>query len=296
MGNVTNYNLIRINNCPIAVDPWYQIFHNFNPLWNVDPPESWIENIEQAAAFQTLIITVAGTQPGEIVTFNQPLEMGLTAISADLNGLAAIPAILAVRSTDEHAVLSRANRAAIGSPTVSVAIFQRVATLNTPGAISHQLSGDAEDATITTTFADGRVQSVLVCGLGVSGTFGAQAGSRLRAASAFARVPSRPSASIAPAPVWPISVPGLVKVLAVPGFEKAPVAVAKLSDGTYLALSRQADGSVRVAGLVPRWPDMPSVSGRWAISSAKGDRIGVFTVRRIVPPTCCCDCHRKSDT
>ena len=115
MGNVTNYSLIRIDNCPIAVDPWYQVFQNFNPLWNVDPPESWVDSIDQVAAFEVQIITVAGLEPGELVTFNQPLlDGGLTVVSAAIEGQAVLPVILAVRSSAEQATLARANRAALG--------------------------------------------------------------------------------------------------------------------------------------------------------------------------------------
>jgi hypothetical protein len=99
-----------------------------------------------------------------------------------------------------------------------------------------------------------------------------------------------------PPAVPSVDILGLVKILTIPGFEKAPIAVAKLSDGTYLALSRHADRSLLVAGLVSRWPDMPPVSGRWAISASIGDRIGVFTVRRTESPTCSCGSHKDSDS
>jgi hypothetical protein len=85
-----------------------------------------------------------------------------------------------------------------------------------------------------------------------------------------------------------LNLPGLVKVLSVPGFETAPVAVAQMSDGTYLVVEREASGAIRVAGLVPRWPDIPPVSGGWAISSATGDRVAVFTVRSAAQTCCCC--------
>jgi hypothetical protein len=294
LGNVTNYSLLKIDNCPIAVDPWYQVFQNFNPLWNVDPPESWVDNIEQVAAFETLIISLPGVETSELVTFDQPLDGGLTVVSAGINGQAMIPAMLAVRSSDEHAILSRANRAELGNLNVSGMIFQRVATLNTPGAVSHQLSGSLEDATVTTTFADGSTQSVLVCGLGVSAPFGMQAASNLRASTATNRTGAPIPASTTPASAWAVDIPGLVKILSIPGFEKAPVAVAKLSDGTYRVLSRHTNEPVRVVGLVPRWPDMPPVSGRWAISSTTGNRVGVFKVRRSVAPACSCECHKDS--
>jgi hypothetical protein len=294
---VTNVSYVYVHDCPIpptAVDPWYQVFQSFNPLWNVDPPDSWVDSLEQVAAFEASIITIAGLQPGEIVTFNQPIEGGLTVVSADLNGLAVLPTVLAVRTVDERAVLSRANRAVLGTPAVTYALFERVATLNTPGAVSHQISGGFEDAVITTIFQDGSIQNVLVCQLGVSRPFPNQPAPDASTVSANGRTPA--SALRAPGSGWSVEIPGLVKVLTVPGHEDAGIAVAKLSDGTYRVLSRQTDGSVRVAGLVPRWPDMPPVFGRWAISSGSGDRVAVFKLRRAAFPKCSCDCHKDTDS
>jgi hypothetical protein len=297
LGGVTNISYVYVHDCPIpptAVDPWYEVFHSFNPQWNVDPPESWVDSLEQVAAFEVSIITMTGVEPGEIVTFDQPTDGGLTTVSADLNGIAVLPVILAVRTMDEKAVLSRANRRELGTPAIACTLFERVATLDIPGAVSHQLSGGPEDTVITTTFRDGSIQSVLVCPLGVSRPFGSQPAANAPTVSATGRTLS--SASSANAGNWPIEIPGLVKVLTIPGHEDGAVAVAKISDGTYRALAREGDGSVHVTGLVPRWLDMPPVFGRWAISSATADRIAVFRVRRGVFPRCPCGCHKESET
>jgi len=294
---VTNISYVYVHDCPIpptAVDPWYEVFHSFNPQWNVDPPESWVDNLEQVAAFEASIITIVGVQAGEMVTFSQPADGGLTIVTAGLNGIAVLPAILAVRTRDEKAILSRAGRGALGVPTVTGTLFERVATLDIPGAVYHQLSGGPDDVVITTTFRDGSTQSLLVCPFGVSGPFGRQPAPN--GASTSANEHTLSSASSAKATDWPIEMPGLVKVLTVPGQEDAAVAVATISDGTYRALARQSDGSVRVTGLVPRWPDMPPVFGCWAISSATGDRIAVFRVRRTGFPMCSCDCHKDTDS
>ena len=163
----TNYQHITIDNCPLPVDPWYQIFHAFNPRWSPDPGPDWFENIEEVAGLQSSLITVSGILTAELVTFNQALDGGLSVVSAGALGAATVPAVLAFRSEDEQAALIRANRGALGSLTTSTMLFQRVATLNTPGAISHQLSGSPQGASITTTFASGVSQTVLVDALGL---------------------------------------------------------------------------------------------------------------------------------
>lgn len=294
-GNVTNYHQITIDNCPIAVDPWFQIFHAFNPLWIPDPAPDWFENVEEAAGLEITLIAVTGIQTGELVTFNQALDGGLSVVSAGTLGAATLPAALAFRSVDEQAGLMRANRETLGTLTTSTMLFQRVATLDTPGAISHQLSGSPQGASVTTTFASGLTQTVLVDALGLLQGAGNQVGAGgapVGAAGAVTPTKAAVASATTPAgaanPAWPVNLPGLVKILTVPGFESGPVAVAQMSDGTYLVLEREASGAIRVAGLVPRWPDIPPVSGGWAISSATGDRVAVFTVRSAAAGQCCC--------
>jgi hypothetical protein len=290
MGDVTNYTDITIDNCPIAVDPWFQVFHAYNPVWTPDPPPDWVDNIEQVAAFESSLITVTGVQTGELVTFTQPLDGGLSVINAGVLGAATVPALLAFRSLDEQATLMRADRAAIGTPAISGVLFQRVVTLDTPGAISHQLAGDGQRASVTTTFANGRSQTIVIDSLGIPILAGNQAvgvSNALRLKSK--QIASGASASQQAPSAWTLDIPGLVKILSVPGFEGAPIAVAQMSNNTYLVLERQHDDKIRIAGLVPRWPDIPPVSGSWAISSSTGDRVAVFTVRSTTPESCRCD-------
>ncbi len=51
-----------------------------------------------------------------------------------------MPAVLAARSYNEGARLSTADRQALGEVLVSTAVFERIAVLDTPGAISHSLA------------------------------------------------------------------------------------------------------------------------------------------------------------
>lgn len=282
-----NYKVIEIWDCPGNPSSWTQIFHSFNPKWNVDPYEWWVDNIEQAAMFSSSLIELTGLQPGELITFNQPMDGGLAAFSASQTGQLTVPAVLAVRSFDAEATLSRVNRSALGGVVQRTMLFERVVVLETPGALSHSLTGDAERAVITSSFAD-RTESIHIDSLGIPMRLGTQALDVARMAGH----------SMARASEWGggnhrNEVPGLVRMRTVPGFEEGPISVAELDDGTYLVLSQESQGSVRVAGTVPRWPDMPPISGRWAISSSKGDRVAVFKVRRLIPPSQCSCCGEK---
>jgi hypothetical protein len=284
-GNVINSEVLLINDCPGNLVPWSQVFHSYNPEWSVDPYEFWIDNMDQVAVFGSSLVEVNGLQPGEVVTFNQPVDGGMAVFSAGQSGQIVVPAILAVRSFDASATLSRVNRSALGRVGQTTMLFERVAVLDRPGALSHELSGDGDRAVITSSFVD-RTESIQIDTLGIPQRLGQQ---RLEGGGAANGIRARASAREAGGDPR-FDIPGVVRVRTIPGFEQEPISVAELDDGTYLVLAHEADGSVRVGGTMPRWPDMPPVSGRWAISSSKGDRVAVFTVRRVTPPAhrCCC--------
>jgi hypothetical protein len=181
-GHVTNFKLIIINDCPSAVDQWFQVFHSYNPKWSVDPYESWIDNMETVAAFGASLLVVNGLHAGELITFDQPMDGGLAVFSAVHTGQVVVPAVLAVRSFDAPVTLSRLNRTTLGAVGQTTMFFERVAVLDTPGALSHQLLGDGDRAVITTSFVD-RTESIQIDSLGIPQRLGNQ---RLEGARACA--------------------------------------------------------------------------------------------------------------
>ena len=68
-GTIVNYVLMFINDCPSAVDPWFQVFHMYNPKWSVDPPETWENVMEQVERFETLLLDVSNVAAGSVVRF-----------------------------------------------------------------------------------------------------------------------------------------------------------------------------------------------------------------------------------
>jgi len=307
-GRVTNAYLQVVRNCPGQPVPWWQRFHRYNPNWSVDPPGDWTETLEQAQEFESTLVTVTGLQQGEVLTFDQPIDGGRSFFTAGADGQVVVPALMATRSFDEGALLSTMNRSSLGNVALDSVTFSRVALLSMPGAISHQLSGDGQRAIIVTTFRN-RTETTEIDALGIPRTVqnrseqgvaihGEQLASA-RVEQAGAAAPGQAVAFAGSSQSAPDhsrhgcqhdEIPGIVRTLNVPGHAGSNLSVVELDDGTYRTLVRDKNGSSRVSGTVARWPAMPAVSGAWAISSTKGNRIAVFRVRRTSMPK---PCHCK---
>jgi len=216
-----------------------------------------------------------------VVRFDMPIigaGAGST-FAADSGGRALVPAVLAARSDDERARLSTADRQALGNVGISTAVFERVAVLDTPGAVLHQLTERGGAAFVTSTFEGGRTQTVRVDGLRIPQTLGAGPGGG--AAGPAIRGGSGAPAGGADDPAEG-GIPGLVALYPVPGLESGGVQVAELEDGSHIAVVQEC-GELRATGTIPEWPHMPPAGDAWAISSSTGDRIALFAVGRTAP-------------
>ncbi len=76
-----------------------------------------------------------------------------------------------------------------------------------------------------------------------------------------------------------IDLPGITSLIAVPGFAEAPIALAKLADGSMLVLDLGEDGTARVAGTFNGPIGVLDVSGDWAFAEDR-DRVSIFRVTR----------------
>jgi hypothetical protein len=272
-GDVTNYHLVVIDDCPRAVDPWWRVFHMFNPKWSVDPPESWTEALDQVDRFETILVEVNNLSAGSLVRFDMPI-MGFGAgsvFSADESGRVMVPAVLTARSDDEGARLSTIDRQELGEVVESTAVFERIAVLDTPGALSHDLVEATGAALVTSRFAGGRSQTVRIDGMRIP---------KVLDADQDGADPIEPGSEVGD-DVEP-DLPGLVGFHPVPGFESEGVRVAELDDGTHLAVVERS-GRLRAVGTLAAWPHMPRAGKTWAISASTGDRVAVFAVSRTLP-------------
>jgi hypothetical protein len=254
----------------------------YNPKWSIDPPDSWENVLEQVERFETLVLDLNAVAAGSIVRFDMPVKgKGKGAqFSADGAGRVVVPAVLAARSYNEGARLSTADRQALGDVLVSTAVFERIAVLDTPGAISHALVESGGAALVTSTFRDGHMQTVLVDGLHTPRlvSMGAHtiSGGSEGMDAVRSTTPTEPGAPTMG------NLPGLVALHPVPGFEGSGLQVAELEDKTYVAVVEES-GQLRATGTLPAWPHMPPAGDAWAISASSGDRVALFAVTRFIP-------------
>ncbi len=285
---VTNVIFVLLRNCPGQPVPWWQEFHSYNPKWSIDPPIDYLQNIEQVVEFQSVVMRVAGLESGELLTFDQP-GMGMSVFSAGTEEALYIPAILPTRSIDAPAVLASVSRQSL-QVTQSVFLFQRVAVLQTPRALSHELSEEHGSAKITTTY-QGHIEQTRIDRSGIIQKLQSQRLDNKDSMDDNLSVGDEADEEVEHNN--PIFERGFIQTKQIPGFEGSQLSVGQMDDGTFVILSHH-EGKQRVAGFVPDWPDMPATAGKWAISSDRGDRIAVFTVKQLSAFEGC-DRGKKSD-
>ncbi|GEM_PF-4055681 len=277
-GLVVNVVVQRINDCPSGVDPWYKFFHMYNPIWGVDGGPDAGGQVERSSMFESSLVRLAGLQPGELIVFEMPANGRRAVFTAPASGELVIPIMLTMRSFDERAGLLRVNRQPLQIASVTTMLFERVAAFATPGALSHTLQGDSGRALLTTSYAD-RTQTILMDELMVPRTVGRKAGGIEAIMGEEKATPTTNG--------WKLDLPQVAAIHPVIGFENSDVAIAQMTDGSYLALQRGENGTAKVTGVVSSWPHMPPVSGRWAISSGTGDRVILYRMCAIAMP---CNC------
>ncbi|KAH7372163.1 hypothetical protein BKA64DRAFT_649366 [Cadophora sp. MPI-SDFR-AT-0126] len=274
-GQPTKVNIEKVDDCvhSVEIDPWKLRFGIFNPHWLPYPPPI-IENLGRVAAFQSSLVTVNVIEPGEVVTFNQPITGLGPAVFLPNNTTSRVfvPTVLAVRSFDEGANLQKIGHSGFGEVTLDTKHFSCVATLTKPGAISNRISSrsNADRVTVIHQFAD-RLEATqvdpqgLIFEASVEESDRAEAGAHLEVETALTKS-------------WKLSGRKILALHPIPGFEGASTVVVELEDGSICSLFRDDKGEVSVSGVLPNWPKGPRTSGKWAISEGTGDRVFVFTV------------------
>jgi hypothetical protein len=72
---------------------------------------------------------------------------------------------------------------------------------------------------------------------------------------------------------------GVAAVFAVPGFAEAPIALARMVDGSVLVLDRSSDGTARVAGTFAGPIGSLEVAGAWAMAPTAGQSLAFRLTR-----------------
>ncbi|KAJ9654680.1 hypothetical protein H2201_008959 [Coniosporium apollinis] len=294
---------LHLENCDSIETPWSRFIHRqIPPFWLPDPPPfDWADKLHEVALFESSVLTIADVKAGEAVTLKYISDGAVSTFTQDTTGDMVIPTVIPFRTTNEGAVLEKSNREFLGDVKTASKVFNRIAILKTPAAISHELRADGQQAHIFTTYQDG-VETAEVDALGaVNLTRERHLDEKTMTATATKSPPvpltAGKSTSTNTNGWTSCALTGLVATHLIPGFEQDPIAVAELDDRTYRVIVR--DGStVKVTGSLPSWPQMPPVVGSWALSAPRGDAVAVFSVAEIMPVrpgACCCrDAGRKA--
>ena len=266
-GQVTNARDTYIDNC-LYIDP-----NGYGLKWRHDdlviPKEhpDWRELFTSGVDVQ--LVTLNGLDRGELVTFRSAHHE--ISVTADQNGRAMVPALLPATFTGGAAELARTSRQPIaGTVTVQSALFETHATM--AAAPGQTLSaGGGDTAMLTSRFSD-RVEMRSISALGVS-LLDSRSLDRDADADASQASPSTdktPACQPDPYGGSPgiREIPGVKTVIPVPGFADAPIAIARMEDGSSLVLDLKDRNRPRVAGTFTGPIGEVQIAGNWALTSA----------------------------
>ena len=287
-GTMLNLRQVFVGNCPQApISPgskgWR--FGIKGHGWLPDPPPIWWNAVEQTAGFQVSLASVRSEEP---VVFRQPVDGGETVVAAKA-GMVRVPMAVAVRGSDEDAVLESLSRGPLGKVSVESKMFRRAVTLARPGAVEHRLIAGGVTARVLTRFKH-RFEITEIDRLGMANVVENFDGYPYQYQDAFMSPAVKTRDNTPPLP----DLQGLSAIHSVPGFEDSGISIAELEDGALRILAKEGN-EYSVTGILPRWPKIPPTVGRWAISSTIGDRIAIFhvedtTVKGSGQKKCGCEC------
>jgi hypothetical protein len=226
------------------------------------PPDmEWERYLAPREIIEFNVIEITDLDPGEPVEYRTSNHEVL--VVADQTGRAILPAVVPVERAagDDRAVVARLNRASLaGKVTARSAVFVREVDLQ--AGLDNVLSvGDDGGLRVTGSYGDYMVVNT------VQESDGEVSVNRI----------SDAPPDDAGRPRLEVALPGVVEVLSVPGFNDAPVALARMHDGNTLVLDL-AGTEPRVAGTFRGPIGVLDVQGGWAAARTQ-DHLSVFRHR-----------------
>jgi len=270
----------------------------------VNPPlehPDWTTYLGRHHGVNVQLVTLSALKPGELIQFRSPNHA--VDVTADRNGRALVPVLLPVANDPGPASLIRVNRQSIaGHFTVRAAIFVDQASL--PAGRQHRFASSVDGTAVLTTEFDDHIDVHEIGPLGAPILLKRETACIQEYRGGVAQtVPSNEEVALNPQPLPPqevvtsacnpllaqsINLPGIISLVAVPGFPGAPIGVATLADGSMLVLDFGEDGTARVAGTFAGPIGVLDVSGDWAIATDP-DRISIYRVTREAEQCACED-------
>jgi hypothetical protein len=262
-GNVTNWVRLFIPDCLfLPADSPYRV--DWGGLLDrdiLDPPmetPDWLGWLATRPAIETQLVSLSGLETGELIEFRSADHRIL--VAADREGRALMPVVVPV-GAGFAASLTRLSRRPLGrSLTVEGALFVRAGTL--------AASGEAELNPQPLPPVAARRLRRLVRG----------------------RTTGSGEADLNPQPLPPKAaalertlrrrLPGLARLVPLPGFEQSALALAVMESGPKLVIDAADRRRPRVAGTF-EGPLGPLVAaGDWGAAPAQSGRLALFRVRR----------------
>ena len=241
----------------------------------LNPPledPNWLKMLSEEHGLEVQLVTLSGLTPGELLRFRSDYhEIDVT---ADAAGKTIVPVFLPLSQDAGVTTLERVNRESIaGKFRVKAAVFARGAVLAS-GAVNQLDVTESGGVRLTRGFDSKWTRH----GFGIGGL-----NTPIEIAAGTAE------AELNPQPMPPefretfkaaaSRLPGFHAVFPIPGFETAPVAVARMRDGSAVLLQEDGSGVVRVSGAFTGPIGFMANAGAWSMSVA-GGQITMFEVKR----------------
>lgn len=245
------------------------------------PPKedtNWMRLIESGRGFEVQLVSLSGLEPGELLRFRSSHHA--IDVTADATGQALVPVFFSLAEDIPSTRLERVNRQSLGGKfRVKGASFVRRASL--PSGGENQLDAGLRGAVRLTRIFQDRITRTE---FGVGGVpIGVELSTQARP-----HVPGTDAVALNPHPLPPVEdlfasavrhIHSILDVVPVPGFERDPIAVARMTDGSAVLLHADASGRTRIAGSFSGPIGAISTAGDWGMSSA-GGRTVMFQVTR----------------
>lgn len=295
-GNVTNAVLNYIDNCLyLEVEDTLDLIRNHGIDQQIlNPPlehPDWASYLDDQIGIEVQLIRLSELEPGELIQFHSR-DHAVT-VTSDVNGDAIVPVLIPINEGIGRASLSRVNRGAIeGHFSVDTAIFLNQFGL--PAGQLNRLSATEYGSAMLTTEFEDHVDMHEIGALGtpvlmrrenlldqmLSSSLMMQVkNSDEHNPAVNPQIEANQTDADKPDPFWKrmTQLPGIASIIAVPGFVNAPLALARMEDGSILILDLSDDESVRVAGTFTGPIGSLNEAGDWAMAE-NHDRVSVLRV------------------
>ena len=236
---------------------------------------NWSTLLAAGRGIEVHLVSFFGLEPGELLqSRSSSHEINVT---ADSEGRAFVPIFMSLSEINPAISLERVNRKSMAGKFSAESIsLLRSATV--AGGVENSLEETASGAALLTRTSHDRITHDVI------GAGDVPVLVRLSSKRGL-RSPGVDEVALNPQPLPPLfkkfssEIPDVLEILAIPGFDHKPLAVARMNDGTAMLLQTDPAGRVRVAGSFAGPIGVISLAGSWGMG-VSGAQTMLFEVNR----------------